>query len=947
MEERIHIKEWVSLRNEARPKVRFWVPAAAMEEADLKTELKLLKDRGFGGVEVVALLGTPEEIVSGEDGWGTDNWNHMIDIIARTTKELDMTMDLANGPMWPISMPTVKNADDPAALRELTYGIIDCPKEGHYVGPLPERRVKHEEVSAQLIQVMAYQQRKDGRLLQASYQNLNRAVSGEGEEAVLAVTLPSAEQGCKWLIFSFYSQPSVQKTGCDNYYVIDHLSKEGIKACEEYWDPIFKEYDKYPSMESFFCDSLEYHTSMDWSRDFTEEFENRRGYSVLPFLPFLGYAGTYPEGDVPAYQLENPEISDMINRDYFETVTQCYCQNHLKPLEEMAKKYGKGIRYQVAYNKTIEVERSGLYIEIPENEALGRPAMDGLKTMAAAAHLGRKKRYSFECAAEFGNSYGQNYEDLFWWVKRSLISGMNAQVLHGAAYSGAYNGKYSGDGFMKGVEWPGYEAFLRLVSNYWNRTLSIEDARGCLDTITRMNTLFLKKAKVDCAIYRAAYINDGKESEFCFFKDGGILSNHGYSYETVSPALLELPVCKVENKILDPDGVGYQCLIVPESEQVSMSFLRKVEEFLEQKFPVIWIGKKPQNSMFYMDWRLENAQLEWKELMNRLWENPRLIHVDNIDNVVETLKRHSIRPVIELEGGKDLVAATRIDEDDKVTYYAIYGYNRILYTPEELNPQELACSAFYQKGTTKSTYERPGEKSRESVKVSLKGTGQVCICNPWNGKLLPIDFKDNQGRMEGGVSIEEDELIILGMFHDKKIGEAQSGEKITADQIAVTFHTLELQEFLPTKEDEKSFLRSDFSQEKKIYKIKELVPWKELDTALETFAGKGTYRGSILLEKKKSSYEYILCLGDVSDTFQVFVNGRKTEFPDQVLKEVDITEYLIEGNNELEVVVVSNLFNRLLHDYKHPAIPIQLPYIAKKFGIWEDDKKCVLKVVQK
>ncbi|MEY8327188.1 hypothetical protein AALB47_25350 [Lachnospiraceae bacterium 54-11] len=45
-----------------------------------------------------------------------------------------------------------------------------------------------------------------------------------------------------------------------------------------------------------------------------------------------------------------------------------------------------------------------------------------------------KNRYSFECAAEFGNSYGQDYEDLFWWIKRSLMAGMNAQVLHGVSF---------------------------------------------------------------------------------------------------------------------------------------------------------------------------------------------------------------------------------------------------------------------------------------------------------------------------------------------------------------------------------------------------------------------------------------------------------------------------------------------------------------------------------
>ncbi|NBJ99922.1 hypothetical protein D5282_22165 [bacterium 1xD8-48] len=70
-----------------------------------------------------------------------------------------------------------------------------------------------------------------------------------------------------------------------------------------------------------------------------------------------------------------------------------------------------------------------------------------------------KNRYSFECAAEFGNSYGQDYEDLFWWIKRSLMAGMNAQVLHGASYSGGYWGVLSENGNIPGTQWPGYAFF--------------------------------------------------------------------------------------------------------------------------------------------------------------------------------------------------------------------------------------------------------------------------------------------------------------------------------------------------------------------------------------------------------------------------------------------------------------------------------------------------------
>lgn len=198
-------------------------------------------------------------------------------------------------------------------------------------------------------------------------------------------------------------------------------------------------------------------TILDWTPSLPEEFEKRRGYSILPYLPFIGARGKIllSPPDIPGYCLEDPVIGEMVNHDYLETLTQCYCEYHLGGLSELSERYGKNLRYQVAYNKPFEIERCGLYLNFPENEALGRPSFDYLKTMAASVHLGRRKRYSFECAAEFGHGYGQDYEDLLWWIKRSVMAGINFEVLHGASYSGAYHGELSVDGSMPGVEWPG------------------------------------------------------------------------------------------------------------------------------------------------------------------------------------------------------------------------------------------------------------------------------------------------------------------------------------------------------------------------------------------------------------------------------------------------------------------------------------------------------------
>lgn len=938
------LEVWKHIPNDMRPKIRYWIPAAAVDEDDLQQEIRQLKERGFGGIEIVTLTTLPDQVLTGEDGWGTRHWNRCIRKIAEITEELGMSMDIANGPGWPISMPTIASADDTAVLCELTYGVTEFEAGGYYRGELPEGRRKHKEGTSHLEHVMAYCQTETGELKLDSYKGLAEDISLVNGRYFLECNLPVCSNNEKWKIFAFYRQPAVQKTTGNQYYVIDHLSKAGVKACELYWKSIFDEYN-YPSMESIFCDSLEYNVSMDWSPKMAEEFEKYRGYSVLPYLPFLGTPDVYPPQDLPGYRLDEEDVAEMVNRDYQETLTRCYCEYHLKSLEKLAGEFGKTIRYQVAYNKPFEGERCGLFVSVPENEGLGRPSMDYLKLMAAAVHIGRKKRYSFECAAEYGNSYGQEYEDLFWWIKRSLMAGMNAQVLHGASYSGRYTGKYSSGGYMEGVHWPGYEGFGKRVSNYWNRTLSVEDARSCMDTIARLNTIFRNKARIDCAVYRAEYSNSGLGSEYCFYNDSGLLAKSGYSYETVSTFLLEQSVCMVKAGRLDPEGAGYQCLIVPEQKAVPVGFLIKVRELLETGFPIILVGNMPKRSLFYKEWKNKKERETWQSLMKSVWNSRGVIHASSLQQVPALLTENGILPEVAVEGEIPVMTAVRLDEEKKITYVAVYAHNEVICSPEDPNPDEMSCSALFRKGSTKGSYRRPGEMSRKRIHVTIKGNGQVFMCNPWNGKMRVLDFEQKKGSCHGILDLEEDEMVILAVMANELSTGGESGRKDYLRKSPLMFKTLILQEFLPGDEEEKSFLRSGFSKDLRVLNLKALLPWRRLSGDLEYFAGKGVYKGSFFLLQNEVNKRCVLRLGGASDTFRVWVNGIEADFPDQVLKEAELSGLVKAGENYLEIAVVSNLYNALVKEHTDDQGK-RIVRISKDYGIWDtEEEHCAVMIL--
>ena len=119
-----------------------------------------------------------------------------------------------------------------------------------------------------------------------------------------------------------------------------------------------------------------------------------------------------------------------------------------------------------------------------------------------------------------------------------------------------------------------------------------------------------------------------------------------------------------------------------------------------------------------------------------------------------------------------------------------------------------------------------------------------------------------------------------------------------------------------------------------------MKPWKELKPELLRFVGKGVYEGSITIPKLPKNAEIILQAGNVRDTFTVRVNGREAPFPHQDTKCADLTGLLKEGENRLEVTVVSSLYNRARSEedriYGYP-----LPWFPESYGMSEGNGKQV------
>ena len=112
-----------------------------------------------------------------------------------------------------------------------------------------------------------------------------------------------------------------------------------------------------------------------------------------------------------------------------------------------------------------------------------------------------------------------------------------------------------------------------------------------------------------------------------------------------------------------------------------------------------------------------------------------------------------------------------------------------------------------------------------------------------------------------------------------------------------------------------------------------------MDESLQSFAGCGVYAAEVTISEPIHDARYVLHLGEVSDTFRVRVNGIEADFPDQVMKRVDITGLIRFGTNALEIEVTSNLYNRLFHEGMQGFGGMPMPYVPRDYGVWATAEK--------
>jgi len=569
--------------------MRWWWFGPAVTKAELEREMRLMKEGGIGGFEVQPVYPLlPDNPAAGIKNltYLSDEFIDALRFTSTKARELGLRMDLTLGSGWPYGGPQVPITNAAATLRSERVKV-----------EANSRRIPLPSLTPGEKLLAAFLARTEGQAIVAdSLRELSEIHDG-------AVWLPSDLQAPHEILFFISSRTGMQvkrpAAGAEGY-VLNHLDRQ---ATDQYLkivgDRLMQAFNSSPPY-AIFCDSLEVY-NQDWTPDFLEEFQQRRGYDLKPYLPAL-------IADV------GPKTLD-IRRDWGKTLTELYNERFLQPLHDWTKRNKTLLRVQ-NYGVPAVTLSGFANVDLPEGEGAQWKVVRGTRWASSASHIyGRRVTSSETWTWLHSPSFRATPLDMKAEADRHFLMGINQLIGHGWPYT------------AEGVEYPGWRFYAAAVfdeKNPW--WIVMPDVASYLQ---RASYLLRQGTAInDVAVYLPN--DDG----WAHFTRGNphlieILREHvgtdvlstilesGYNFDFFDDDVL-MKTGRVEQNELVLGSARYRMVVLPNVERIPLETMKRLEEFVRRGGIVIATRRLPGIVPGIRATAAEQSEL--RDIVKRLFE---------------------------------------------------------------------------------------------------------------------------------------------------------------------------------------------------------------------------------------------------------------------------------------------------------------------------------------
>ena len=416
------------------PFVRWWWPGNDVETNELQREMNLFARHHIGGVEIQSfalVVPPPMERMAKIMSFDTDAYYSNLKTVMEAAQRNGMTVDLTNGSGWPASGSHISEAEE---NRSLQYGVAVIPTEGGKLEmPRSERQDSKFAELVGLLEAEVSEPTADGSRMIQKVKEVKNTSFAPGK----------TDAGFQRVLIALWNVPSqetnliVAKADAGN--VMDHFDTKVLRKNYDHYFGGATGLDAYYGnpFRAFFNDSYEFKVDRHITADFREVFQRRRGYDPLPWMPaniWYGYNNMYDnEHTAPEFRFGDEDWR--LRYDYDLTVSDLVRENLLKGSSVWAHEHGLLHRTQ-AYGLPMDYMGASGDADIPETENMifGGGSEGGLKMVSSGAMLYNRPIVSAESGVHINRALMVTPQKLRSIADKLLSSGVNQIIWHGSPY---------------------------------------------------------------------------------------------------------------------------------------------------------------------------------------------------------------------------------------------------------------------------------------------------------------------------------------------------------------------------------------------------------------------------------------------------------------------------------------------------------------------------------
>ncbi len=485
-----------------RPFVRWWWNGDKVEKAELSRELILMKEAGIGGVEInpIKFPARTDDMGKPSLRWLSDEWIDALQHTFSEAKSLGLTCDLIVGSGWPFGADYLQGEERAQIVligtkklegaMDYEASVFDLLKEADPAVSSPYARRQMEILSVKL-----------------APDPLNRIdevqdFTHQLKTGYITIPVPKGKFVLYTLVkISGFLEVINGAPGADGT-VLNHYDKAAVsKYLNHMSDGIQKKTGPLSKhIRAFFTDSMELEGA-NWTADMEAEFKKRRGYDLMPYLPFtqfkigsMGNVYNYDYGAALGEEMKN--IIQRVRYDYDLTKTELlkerfidtftkWCRDN--KVKSRAQAYGRGyFPLEGSFDMDIpECEtwiKAGIGKEMSEIDTrVGRGYTMVNKYVSSAAHLKGRRLISCEELTNTDVVFNATLELMKITGDLSTISGVTHPVFHGFNYSPP-------DTPFPG--WVRYGTFINERNNWWPYFRKFNDYKARISALLQHADMF-------------------------------------------------------------------------------------------------------------------------------------------------------------------------------------------------------------------------------------------------------------------------------------------------------------------------------------------------------------------------------------------------------------------------------------------------------------------------